>query len=392
VRTCFVCALVLSQFLNSASAETSPDTQVVGREIVLNYGGPGSDGANSIVPTADGGYILGGWTTQSRTSSPTQSWVIRVDDRGRAMWDLPLPAAPYGITALSTSLDGGAFLIDGDPETRTGRTRVTKISFEGSAEKLAVLGSAADDQFNAIRPTFDGGVILAGQTNRNTQRGQDAWILKLDDSLSVEWFRVLGGAFDDSFEDVVLNSDGGYTAAGWRTESNDTVTGWVVQFDSFGSVKSEGSPGFGPATEIHALSPLPNNALVFAATAARETDRNRSLIIGRWDFKGGIQWWQRIDSDESALATDLTHADDGSFLVSARLSDGDLTTGLVVNFTGEGRVLAAQRHEGPTDQFALPVASRRGGGYALAGSSFTAQTLDQDVWLVIRTTAPDDQN
>ncbi len=379
-----MCSLFASQIVCHVPATLGADTPLLDHEIVLNFGGPGSDGANSIVPMSDGGYVLGGWTSLPGAPENTQSWVIRVDARGRALWDLPLPAAPYGVSALAPALDGGVFIIDSDPEAGTGRTRVSKISFEGVVEDQKNVGSSREDNLHAVQPTFDGGLILAGQTGHLTRGGLDAWIMKLDSTLAVEWFRTLGAEFDDGFEDVALASGGGYVAAGWTTGADDSVAGWTIRFDSLGSVLDERLHEFGPMTEIHAISPLPESALVFAATSESEGSPARSLVIGGIDSEGAVSWQQRINSEGSALATDLSYADDGSFLVSARLSDGNLTTGLVVNFTDSGDIRAANRHEGPTNRFALAVAPRPGGGYALAGSSERMATLDQDVWLVIR--------
>ena len=354
-------------------------------DIILHFGGPGSDGANAIAAMANGGYVLAGWKAREGEPERTESWIIKVDARGGVMWDTPLPAsAPYGVSALTPAFDGGLITVDGDASGQTGRTRLSKISPNGAIEMQMVLGNATGDIIHAIRPTFDGGLIAVGQTTHLTHGRSDGWILKLDRTFTVEWFRTLGAPLEDAFEDIALTPQGDYIAAGWTTLPEDFVQGWIVQFDGNGSVKEETRHNFGAMTEIHGIAVTPASQLVFAATTDTESGDGRQIVIGAADQSGTTLWQSTIGAGITAEASDLALAGDGSYLLSATIVDGAGRAGLVVDFTAAGRIEFAARHDGPDEQHALAIAPRRPDGYALAGSSIRTATLNQDVWLVIR--------
>ena len=140
-------------------------------DIELHFGGLGTDGANAIVAMADSGYTLGGWRTRDDSPDITEGWVVRVDSRGGYLWDLHLPrSAPYGITTLSPAFDGGLLVIDQETGQSKGTTRLSKLSPEGSIEWQRSYGETDLDIISSIRPTFDGGLIMAGRTAFGSDR------------------------------------------------------------------------------------------------------------------------------------------------------------------------------------------------------------------------------
>ena len=224
-------------------------------DIVVHFGGPGSDGANTIVSMANGGYALAGWKAKDGSRQDTESWLIRVDARGNVLWDLPFPSsAPYGITALAPALDGGLFAVDGASGSLAGRTRITKVSYNGVIEDQISVGNRPEDTITAIRPTFDGGLIAAGRTTYKTHGRSDGWIIKLTRNFDVEWFRTLGSPFDDGLEDVTHSQNGGYIAAGWTTLPHDEVMGWLISLDTNGALLDDRRYSLGPNTEFHRVA------------------------------------------------------------------------------------------------------------------------------------------
>ena len=90
------------------------------------YGGEGGEQANAIEQTADGGYIIAGWTT-SFGEGNYDIYVIKTDSSGDTLW------------------------------TRT-------------------YGGARADGARSIRQTSDGGYIIAGWTSSFGAGGQDVYV------------------------------------------------------------------------------------------------------------------------------------------------------------------------------------------------------------------------
>lgn len=353
----------------------------------LHFGGPGSDGANQIIGLADGGFALGGWKGRDGQSDITESWVIRVDNRGAYIWDLPLPSSePYGVTAMSPSLDGGIFTVDGDITAQRGKTRLSKLAPEGVIEWQLTLGNTPIDKISAVRPTFDGGLILVGQTYQRTTNRSDGWVMKLDRDQTVLWFRVIdagGHGGDDALEDIIVTTDGTYLAVGWATDVDDNARGWVTKLSLGGATLWQRFYSLGPGTELHRGLPAPSSGAVFAATATRLDGQGRRVILGGLDQEGTLTWQQGIASQKTAFATGLARLDRSTFLLAASIEDQDGQAGLIVTFSNAGTLKSIQRHSGSDALRVLAVAASGSTGYAAAGSAQRSRSLDQDVWLLI---------
>lgn len=373
----------------TGSLSQGSDLDAVSAVLELHFGGPGSDGANSIVPLSDGGFALGGWKARDGEPDVTESWIIRLDNRGRYIWDLPLPqSAPYGVSAMASALDGGLLIIDGELDNRQGRTRLSKISPNGSVEQQPIFGNSAADQISAIRPTFDGGLIMVGQAYRGLASRSDGWVIKLDRNMTVQWFRIIAGPVvanaDNALEDIIVLTDGSFVAVGWLTDENDRGHGWVIKLAPGGNTLWQYVRDLGPNTEIHKILAAPNNKAVIASTTATDAKAGRKIVLAGLSEDGDFSWQQGIASGGTALATGLTRVDRTSYLLSASIEDQQGQAGLVVAFSSNGTLNKIQRHTGGSIHRALTVTATSDAGYAVAGSSKRTNSLDQDMWLLIK--------
>ncbi|NKB45704.1 MAG: hypothetical protein GKS03_15640 [Alphaproteobacteria bacterium] len=354
-------------------------------DIELHFGGLGTDGANAIVALSDGGFALGGWKTRDGNTELTEGWVLRVDARGGYVWDIPLPnSAPYGITALSPAFDSGLLVIDGENVNSKGTTRLSKLSPEGSIEWQRTYGNTEGDALASIRPTFDGGFIIAGKTYYRTAGDSDGWVLKLDRNQDIEWFRVLGDQHEDSLEGISLSTDGGFVAVGWTTQPGDIVLGWALKLDSTGATEWNVNHNLGPYTEFHGILPAHDGSFVYSASKEGDLGTRRSIVIGGLTRDGALTWQQGINADGNATVTGIAHAATGSFIISAYIEDAEGQAGLAAGFGDSGSLEFIHRYSGAGDQRALAITAKTPNGYAIAGSSQRIRTLDQDMWLLIR--------
>ena len=107
-----------------------------GQEWAITYGGGSSEGASSILETADGGCIVAGWTS-SFGAGDYDIWALKLSEGGNVLWQ-----KTYG-------------------------------------------GASDNETANLIKQTNDGGYILSGQTASFGVGLSDIWVLKLRDDGSV---------------------------------------------------------------------------------------------------------------------------------------------------------------------------------------------------------------
>ena len=85
------------------------------RQWQRSYGGPYNDAAHALIPTADGGYALAGWSESLNLSGVGHFWIVKTGPAGRLQWDHSYPLnspTPAGARALRQTEDGG-FIVAG---------------------------------------------------------------------------------------------------------------------------------------------------------------------------------------------------------------------------------------------------------------------------------------
>jgi hypothetical protein len=172
-------------------------------------GGTGYDYANSIQNTTEGGYIFAGRSSSndgdvSGNHGDYDTWVVKLSNSGSIEWNKCFGGAgSESANCIQLTSDGGYVLVgladsnNGDVTGNHGYRDVwaVKISNTGSLQWQKSLGGTTDDFANSIQPTTDGGCILTGTTDSNNgdvsgNHGiyYDIWIVKLDTILDINTF------------------------------------------------------------------------------------------------------------------------------------------------------------------------------------------------------------
>ena len=227
------------------------------------FGGTASEGAESVMETSDGGYIVAGWTN-SKDGDITgyhigwgmylgnmDGWLIRLDKDRNPQWTKAFGGTRNDvINSVTEGLDKSYTIAgytksnyDGDVGANHGAEDAWAVNIdrEGKIVWQKPFGGSGIDIAYSIAATGDGGYLLAGFTTSSdgdvsgNHGGEDALVVKLDKSGNKQWQRTLGGSSGDAARAVFQRTNGGYVMVG-NTRSNDgDVTGqhgtedaWVV--------------------------------------------------------------------------------------------------------------------------------------------------------------------
>jgi hypothetical protein len=143
------------------------------------FGGGFNDVGNSVQQTADGGYIITGYT-ESFGAGGSDVWLIRTDENGDSLW------------------------------TRT-------------------FGGSGDEEGNSLDRTDDGGYIITGYTESFGAGEDDVWLIKTDSNGDILWTKTFGGGWNDGGNSVQQTADGGYIIAG-----STGGGGWIIKTNASG--------------------------------------------------------------------------------------------------------------------------------------------------------------
>ncbi|QMU29525.1 T9SS type A sorting domain-containing protein [Adhaeribacter radiodurans] len=249
---------------------------LTGKQWQKNYGGNKTDMLSTMLPTPDGGYIIGGTSNSDASADKSQNskgntdfWVAKINASGQKVWD-----KTYGgnqadqLTALVATPDGN-YLLGGTSASNSSGDKsqasngledywLVKIGANGTKLWDKTFGGSQSDWLATMVTSLDGGYLLGGtsasdksgdksqpswDTNQEPSSRRDYWLLKLDANGNKIWDKTYGGDKFDKLTAITLNPKGGYLVGGYSSSgiSGDKTQPprgladyWVLRIDEQG--------------------------------------------------------------------------------------------------------------------------------------------------------------
>jgi hypothetical protein len=225
-----------------------------------DFGGTSDDYLYSLQQTADGGYILGGSSTSPLSGNKTQNtwglsdyWIVKIDSLGNKIWDKDFGGTNNDyLHSIFQTADGGYLLAgysssdsSGDKSENTKGDFdywIIKIDSSGNKQWDKDFGGTGDDElFSAVKTTDEGFLLggysysdSSGDKTQNSWGMDDYWILKTDSLGNKQWDKNFGGTNHDALSSLRQAADGGYIVGGtsYSDSSGDkTQNTWDVSYD-----------------------------------------------------------------------------------------------------------------------------------------------------------------
>ncbi len=326
-----------------------------------SFGGSSIEVVYALTPTSDGNFVFAGYSNSddgdvSGNHGDHDFWIVKIDTSGNLIWQVSLGGSGSDQARSITETADGGFIVSGfsysndfDVSSNHGMTDtwVVKINTLGIIEWQKCLGGTEDEESFSVRQTNDGGyiVVSASASNDGDVSGNhgnlDYWIAKLDAVGNIEWQKSLGGTSVDFPFCIRQTKDGGYIASGWTYSSNGDVSGihgssdyWVVKLDSVGVIQWQkclgGSDidvaGYSIEQTIDGGYILSGNASSLNFDVTGNHGGNDYWIV-KLDTVGNIQWQKSLGgvSDDQSFSVKQT-IDGGYIVAGATMSnDGDVS-------------------------------------------------------------------
>ena len=314
-------------------------------------GGTGNDYGLFIQQTSDGGYIVAGVTESSNSGDiivtnhgNRDAWIIKLSATGAIQWQKVLGGDKYdSAMSIRQTPDGGYLMVgetessnSGDVGLNQGPLWVVKLSATGVIQWQKTIGNTSPLQPKRMQLTNDGGCIVVGMIYSGFTLSS-AFILKLDNSGTVQWQKTVSSTNDEVGMAVQQTVDSGYIVVG------RTYTG---AFDSW---------------------------------------------IKKLSATGTVQWEKRLSElgISERIAVDIQQVADGGYVLVHNFQSGglnyDMGTLLKISSIGEKqwekRIINSTTNG--SGGSALSFQLTTDGGYIVVGSSFNQITFgnSQDAWI-----------
>lgn len=334
-----------------------------------SFGGSGADLLQSIRLTHDAGFILAGTSDSQKTLQKKDSckgredfWIIKLNAKGAEQWQRTIGGSGQELLqSIAPTADGG-YIIGGSSSSRkSGKLKngiedpfgkkedgygnldyyIVKLDSDGKIEWQKTYGGQYADELRSIVPTRDGGYLLGGSSNSpesgnksEKNYGQsDYWVLKLDTKGEVEWQKAYGGEGNDQLQAVLQSKDGNYLLAG---SSSSGTTGnknasngkgsdfWLLKIDASGEILWQKTYDIGKADLLTSIEENRDGSLLLGGYArsevsgAKKKDREgiNDYIAIKTDEKGEEQWTQSVGSSGEDILRKAIETRDGGYLLA----------------------------------------------------------------------------
>ncbi|WP_216688486.1 hypothetical protein [Hymenobacter siberiensis] len=368
------CLLLLCAALQATPARAQ---NVPVKQWDVTLGGTGDDHLFILRPTPDGGYIMGGITTSGLSGDKTEPsrglrdyWVVKIDAQGTKQWDKTFGGSSYDeLYDIVPTRDGGYLLggssssgISGDksePSKGYDDYWVIKIDALGTKQWDRTIGGVTTDYLYNVLQTADGGYLLGGNSYSGvgadktgpSRGGGDFWVVKLNAQGQKVWDKTYGGSGSDynGFKNMSLTQDGGFLIGGF---SDSGVSGektqpcwggsdgdyWVLKLDSLGTQQWDRTVGGTLSERLATVSQTADGGYLLAGSSAsgisgNKTEPNRGPLnptgytgFDYWVVKldaAGVQQWDRTFGTSSGeYLADAKQTIDGGYILAGGAISG----------------------------------------------------------------------
>lgn len=406
-------------------------------------GGNWGDGCNDVVPTADGGFLLGGGSASDLFGDKTEAnigegdiWLVKINSQGVVQWDEAIGGTGNeNLISLDTTSDGGFILgshslsgISGDKtEGNLGDYDfwVIKTDSLANIEWQNTIGGSAGEQLKKVYQTTDGGYVVAGSSSSGisgdkteTNYGDnDIWVLKLNNTGSIVWQNTIGGNDTDYLNDAKAGPNGSIYLAG-NSRSNigvdktenligGTSDYWVIKLDAVGQIVWQNTIGGSDADNLNDLVVHSDGSALLIGTSRSnisgdKTENNigdNDYWLVKLDNQGVVEWEETIGGTETDDPSEVISKGDGYLITGFSQSgvSGDKTEASyggwdywIMEINNQADILWQKTVGGDDWDICYSMDRTEDGGIVLGGSSASGISGDKseadigngDYWIV----------
>ena len=203
------------------------------------FGGIRYDAGFTSIETPDKGFLTLGWTRSFGfgNNSNRDMILVKWDSLGNKLWHRTYGSTNFdGGTGITATADGNYLLAgySGVPNNKT-RCWIIKIDISGNV----IWSHTYDDGSGELwwaKERFDGTIVGVGSSKDNFINYDDGYIVKTDSLGILQWDRMFNQNGNHSyFRDFDFTLDGGYICAGFAfTGASGNQDAWLVKLDSLG--------------------------------------------------------------------------------------------------------------------------------------------------------------
>jgi hypothetical protein len=318
-------------------------------------GGSGYDYLNCIQQISDGGFIACGVTESnngniSGNHGSKDAWVTKIDAKGNVKWSKCFGGTKDdSFNSVIQTADGG-YLCCGSTNSTDGNISGQSGVVDGWAVKLSSLGAlqwqkcigsgSRYNVFDQVIQTSDKGYMLCGTRRILDDSSNDIWLVRLLANGNVSWEKAYGGSEEETSCAMAQAYDGSFTIACSSKSKDGNVSGnhgnydiWVFKVSSSGVFAWGKSIGGSSVDNLNAIDRTLDGGVILAGGSISTNGDIGSAKGGynAWLIKlsatGAIQWKKAFCSTKSDISSGVVQTKEGGYVLCGATEgkDGDFS-------------------------------------------------------------------
>ena len=350
------------------------------------FGLSNEESGRSVQQTADGGYIVTGWSIGPHTGN-IDVYLIKTEPNGSREWEKRFNEGwlDKGYCVQQT-VDGG-YVIAGCTESDLGQKDVYLIKTDpnGDSEWEKKYGGFQWDWGYSVDQTADGGYIITGSTFSYSAVFEDVCLIKTEPNGVQQWFKTFGGSDREVGYSVEQTSDGGYIIAG-ATESFGTGSKdvYLIKTEPNGTKQWEKTFGGSRYDEGRSVRQTSDGGYIITGITSSFSDTGAGdVYLIKTDANGTGQWERNLSGAEShEWGNSVRQTTDDGYIITGQMIYSGGYDAYLLKTDSYGNIQWDKRVGGNVWEEGFSVEETADGGYILAGRTYSFGAEKGDVYLV----------
>ncbi len=362
------------------------------------FGGSAFDGFNSIIQTADGGFLAVG-NTNSFGNGSSDLYIVKMDSVGNSGCNQL--STNTSVSSLSFSVNsGGVFSTGGNQNSLTYTDAFACI------EEIVLCGtsgpgytSSSQTKFQKyfdgieavyVEQTTDNGYIITGGTATYGAGANDRWLAKTTSSGNIQWAKTYGAAGNDWSNTVRQTSDGGFILGGTTESSGAGMEDvYMIKTDQNGSEQWSKTYGGSNIDRSAHSQQTADGGYIITGTTKSFGAGNWDVYLLKIDAIGTLQWSKTFGESGEDEGWSVQQTSDGGYIISGRTNSFGTTNDKIylIKTDGSGNLSWSKYYGGISADYGYTFSVQTDdGGYVVTGWT-TSFGAGQDDILLFKTDA-----
>lgn len=206
---------------------------------------------------------------------------------------------------------------------------ILKLSSNGIQEWYKAYGGFSDREFekaHSMVETKDGGFALAGYTTTygsypKQLEKDDVWLVKVNANGIIQWNKTYGDKEKEGAYSLIQTSDEGFVMAGYTTSEKTKEDVYVIKTDNNGTMEWSKTYGGKESDIAYSLIQSEDGNLVLTgyteSTCSTDSNsKNKNAMIMKMNLEGKVLWDYSIGGPNNEEMNSIIQASDGDFVLA----------------------------------------------------------------------------